>query len=94
MNYKYIENNNERVAQYFRDLSINMQNDNIPKLESFHIESEQFHTFFGRLKGLKSIIIVNLLANNTFKHQIILSDRTVLPITVLDPYIFNLSTDL
>ena len=38
--------------------------------------------------------VVNTLANNAFKYQITLSDKTILPITVPTPYLFNLSTDL
>lgn len=44
--YEGIKDNNERVAQYFRDLSIDIQNDNIPEPESFYIKLEQFHTSF------------------------------------------------
>ena len=69
--YKGIGDNNEHIAQYFRDLSIHMQNDNILESESVYIKSEQFHTFFGQLKGWESIIVVNTLANNDFKYQII-----------------------
>lgn len=35
-----------------------------------------------------------MLANNTFKYQITLSNETILLITVLAPYVFNLSTHL
>lgn len=91
--YEGIKNDDEHVAQYLGDLSIDMQNDNTPELESFYIESEQFHTYFGQLKGSESITIVNTLAYNAFKHQIILSDKTVLPTTVPAPYVFNLSID-
>ena len=38
--------------------------------------------------------VVNTLADNAFKHQITLSDKTVLPITIPTPYLFNSSTDL
>ena len=38
--------------------------------------------------------VINMLADNAFKHRITLSDKTVLPITVPTPYLFNLSTDL
>ena len=57
--YQGIEDNDERVAQYFGDLSIDTPNDNILKLESFNIESEQFYISFGQLKGSKSITVVN-----------------------------------
>ena len=88
--YEGIEDDDKHVAQDFVNLSINMQNDNIPKLELFYIESKQFHTFFGLLKGLKSIIVVNTLTNKVLKYQITLSDKTVLLITILALYIFNL----
>lgn len=39
-NYEDIDNDNECIAQNFRDLSIDMQNNNIPEPESFFIESE------------------------------------------------------
>ena len=71
-----------------------MQNDNIHKPKSFYIVSELFHTSFGQLKSLESITVINTLADNAFKHQIILSDETISPITVPIPYVFNLSTDL
>ena len=45
--YDGIEDDDKRVAQYFGDLLIDMQNDNTPKLKLFYIESEQFHTSFG-----------------------------------------------
>ena len=72
---------------------INTQNNNIPKPESFYIKSEQFHISFGQLEDLEPIIIVNTLADNTFKYQITLSDKTVLPITVPAPYVFNSLTN-
>ena len=74
-------------------MSINTQNDNTPKPELFYIESEQFQTSFGQLKGSESITVVNTLADNAFKHRITLSDETVSPITVPAPYVFNSSTD-
>ena len=43
---------------------------------------------------MKPITVVNTLADNTFKYQIILSDEIVLSITDLAPYVFNFSTDL
>ena len=46
-NYEDIADNDECVAKYFKNLSIDMQNNNIPKPESFYIGLEQFHTFFG-----------------------------------------------
>ena len=90
--YKGIEDD-ERVAQHFKNLSINTQNDNTPEPESFYIESEQFHTSFGQLEGSEPITVVNTLVDNAFKHQIILNDKTVSPITDLAPYVFNSSTD-
>lgn len=41
-----------------------------------------------------SIIVVNILAENAFKHQIILSNKTFLPIRITIFYFFNLLTDL
>lgn len=38
--------------------------------------------------------VVNTLADNAFKHQITLSNKTILSIIVFTPYIFNLSIDL
>ena len=91
--YEDIEDDDEHVTQYFGNLSIDTQNDNTLEPESFYIESEQFHTSFGQLKGSESITVVNTLADNAFKHQITFSDEIVLPATVLAPYVFNLSTD-
>lgn len=48
--------------------------------------------FFDQLEGFKSITIINTLANNTFKHKIILSNKITLLITTF--YIFKLSTNL
>ena len=70
-----------------------MHNNNTPKPKLFYIESEQFHIFFGQLKISEPITIINILANNAFKYQIIPSDEIVLPITVPTPYVFNSSTD-
>lgn len=46
MDYKGKKDDNKHVAQYFGDLSIDTQNDNIPGPESLVIESEQFHISF------------------------------------------------
>ena len=70
-----------------------MQNDNTPEFESFYIYLEQFHTSFGQLKGLEFITVVNTFANNAFKYQITLNDKTILPITISASYLFNLSTN-
>lgn len=69
-----------------------MQNDNTLEPELFYIELKQFHTSFGQLKGSKSIIVVNTLTDNVFKHQITLSNKIVLLIIVSAPYVFNSST--
>lgn len=84
------------VTHDFGDLSINTYDDYMLKqtIESFYTESELFHISFGQLEGSKFITVVNILADNTFKYQIILSDETVLSITTPASYIFNLSTDL
>ena len=70
-----------------------MQNNNTPELESFYIKLELFHISFGQLEGLELIKVINTLADNVFKHQITLSNKTVLPITVPAPYVFNFSTN-
>lgn len=44
IDYERIENDDERIAQYFGDLLIDTENDNIPEPESFYIESKLFHT--------------------------------------------------
>lgn len=82
----------EDIAHYFEDLSIDADNDCMPGFESFYTESEQFHTSIGQLHSSESLTVVNTLADNAFKHQITLSDKTVSPIT-LTPYVFNSSTD-
>lgn len=71
-----------------------MQNNNTFEPESFYIELEQFYISFCELKSLKSITIVNTLANNAFKSQITLNNETISPSIVSAPYVFNLSTDL
>lgn len=65
----------------------------MPESELFYTMLEQFHTTIGQLQSSLSITVVNTLADNAFKYQITLSDETVSLITILAPYIFNLSTD-
>lgn len=74
------------------DALIDKQNNNIPEPKSFYIESGQFHTSFGKVKGSKFIIVFNTQANNAFKHEITLSNKTVLLISTPNPCTFNLST--
>ena len=40
----------------------------MPKSESFYIDPEQFYTLISQLHNSKSLIIINTLANNAFKH--------------------------
>lgn len=87
-------NNDEDLAHYLRNLSIDIHNNRMVEFKSFYTILEQFSTFFVQLKGSESKIVVNTLVDNTFKHQIILSNKTVPPITFFVPYVFNLSTDL
>lgn len=54
---------------------------------------EQFYTFFGQLENSEFITVINTLANNAFKYQIILSDETISFITPT-LYIINWSTHL
>lgn len=93
MDYESIEDDDKRIAQYFGDLLIDIQNDNTFEPDSFYFESEQFSISSGQLKGSKSITVVNTLVDNTFKYQITLNDKTVLPTIVSAPYVFNLSLD-
>lgn len=67
--YKSIDNN-KCIVYYFVNLSINTQNDYIlkPSIELFNTELKQFDIFFDWLKGFKSIIVINTLADNTFKY--------------------------
>lgn len=76
-----------------RDLSIDMQNNNIFEPELFYIELEQFYTLISQLQSYKSLTIINTLANNVFQYQITLNKKTFSLVT-LTLYIFNLSTDL
>lgn len=76
-----------------RDLSIDMQNNNISELELFYIELKQFYTSISQLQSYKSLIIVNTLANNVFQYQITLNKKTF-SLIIPALYIFNLSTDL
>ena len=59
----------------------------------FYTKLEQFHTTFGRQERFKSKTVVHTLADNAFKHQITLRNKTVPPINVSDPYVFNSSID-
>lgn len=65
--YKDIDNN-ENIAHYFEDLSIDA--DYNCKLGSslFYIKSEQFYTSICQLDSFESKTIINILANNVFKH--------------------------
>ena len=49
----------------------------MPGFESFHTKSEQFHISIGQLYYSESQTIVNTPADNTFKHQITLNNKTV-----------------
>ena len=64
----------------------------MPGSELFYMESEQFHILIGQLNNSESKTVINTLADNSFKHQITLSDKTVSP-TTLVIYIFNSLTD-
>ena len=89
--YEGIEDDDERVAHYFGNLSIDTKND-ILEPESFYTKSEQFHTSIGQLQSSESLTVVNILAENAFKHRITLTDEAVFPITPA-PYVFNSFTD-
>lgn len=88
-----VVDNNEILTHYFGDLSINIHNDFMLESKSFYTKLEQFHTALVRLEGSKSKIVINTLADNTFKYQIILSDETLPLINVPAFYVFNLLTD-
>lgn len=87
--------NNESIAHYFGDLSINVYNDYIPELTSvsLYTKFEQFYISIDQMQSSKSIIAVNALVDNTFKYQIILNDKTVSSITPV-LFVFNLFTNL
>ena len=70
--YEVTKNDDEHITQCFRDLSMNTQNNNILEPKSFYIKLEQFQNFFGQLKDLGSIKVVNKLVNNAFKYQIVM----------------------
>lgn len=61
---------------------------------SYSISNQSNSTpFFGQLEDSEFIAVINILAHNALKHQIIMSDKRVLPIIVPAPYVFNLSAD-
>lgn len=93
MEYKSV-NNNEDIAHYFEDLSINTYDDYIPELtnELLYTGSKQFYIPFCKLKASESVTIINILADNAFKYQVTLSNEIVSLITPAF-YIFNLSID-
>lgn len=65
------------------------------ELKSIYTKSEQFHIYYDQLKDFEFITVIKTLANNVLKHQITLSiNKTILSITVLALYVFNLSTNL
>lgn len=65
--YKGVDDN-EDIAYYFENLLINIDNNCTPGIESFYTNFKQFHTSIGQLHNSKSLIVVNTLANNAFKH--------------------------
>lgn len=85
-------NNNKNIVHYFEHLSIDTDNDFILISKSFHTESQQFYISICQLHSFKSLFVVSFLADNAFKHQIILRDKTVSSI-ISASYIFNLSTN-
>lgn len=85
--------NNKNIAHYFKNLSIDMDNDCTTGFESFHIKFEQFHISIDQSYNSKSKSVVDTLADNAFQYRITLSDETVFPITPAS-YIFNSFTDL
>lgn len=86
--------NDECIAHYFGDLSINTHDNYTlePTTKSLYIKSEQFHTLIGQLQDIEFITVINTLADTAFKYQIILNDETVSPISPAS-YIFNLLTN-
>lgn len=61
--------------------------------KSFYTKLEQFYNSFSWLESSEPKTIINTLADNIFKYQIILSDETVLPIITPVFYNFNSSTN-
>lgn len=61
--------NNESIAHYFRDLSINVYNDYTPEPTSvsLYTKFEQFYISVDQMQSSKSIIAINALVDNTFK---------------------------
>lgn len=87
-------NKDQDIDQYFADLLIDIHNDCTPEFGSFYNKLKRFHTLFGQPKDFESKTVVINLADNVFKHQITLSDKTVPSMIVPVSYIFNLLTDL
>lgn len=54
---------------------------------------KQFHILIDQLQSFDLITVIYILTDIAFKHQITLSNKTILPITVSTFYVFNLSTD-
>ena len=81
------ENN---VAYFFDNLSIDSINDPMPASEA--AENELFLTSIGRIKIPESEQTTNLLADNSFKHRITSTDETITSIAPI-PYTFNTSSN-
>lgn len=91
MRYENVDND-ENIAHYFQNLSIDSDNNCMLGSQSFHPEFEQFQTSISQLHNSESKSVVYILADNIFKHRITLSDDTISSITST-PYILNLSTN-
>lgn len=82
--------NNKSIAHYFGNLSINVHDDDKtePTIELLYTESKKYYTSVCQMQNSESVTTVNALADNIFKYQIILSNKTIFFIT-LALYIFN-----
>ena len=90
---EYEVDDDEGIAQYFGDLSVDTHDDYATdsRIESFFTESEQFYISSGQLQGSESVT-VNTLDDNALNHQITLSDKTVSSISPAS-YVINSSSD-
>lgn len=84
------ENNIDDIAHFFTELMIDVY----PDLSSnTNTTNELFLTQLNPLQNAKSTNIINLLADNIFKHQITSVDMTVSLINLM-PYSFTISTNM
>ncbi len=92
MKYEGIKDD-ENIVHYFENLLINIHNGYISEFKLFYSKLKQLHTLIGELQSFDSLTIINNLADNAFKCQIILCNKIVSPIISIF-HVFNFLINL